>query len=57
MNTFQVQKTFRDEKSHPIESIIIGIVTAYTFGQAMKKAADKFNAGNWANISVKKQIK
>lgn len=53
MKTFDVKKTFREENSNrPIETKKIGEVTAYTFAEAMCKASEKFNAGNWANISV-----
>lgn len=53
MKTFNVNKTSREEKTNrPIETKIVGTVTAYNFTEAMRKAAKKFNGGNWADISV-----
>jgi len=53
MRTFNVYQTSRNENNNrPIETKIVGTVTAYTFTSAMRKAADKFNNSNWANISV-----
>lgn len=53
MKTFNVNKTEREEKTNCLnETKVVGTVTAYTFTEAMRKAAEKFNNGNWANISV-----
>ena len=53
MKTFNVKKTERDEKTnYPIETKIIGTVTAYTFTDAMRKAASRFNDEKWNDISV-----
>jgi|GEM_PF-6623620 len=52
MKTFNVKKTTRDAKNVPLKTEIIGTVTAYTFTEAMRKAAEKYNNRNWADISV-----
>jgi len=53
MKKFNVEKTIRDNNGNPLKNNIVGSVTAYTFTEAMRKAVEKFNNGNWANISVK----
>ena len=53
MKTYNVKKTFRNAiDNRPIETKIVGTVTAYTITEAMRKASEKFNDGSWNNISV-----
>lgn len=57
MRTFIVKKTEREVKTNlPLETKIVGTVTAYTFTDAMRKAADKFNNQKWNDISVELKL-
>lgn len=52
MKTFDVIKILRDANGQPASTEKPGTVTAYTYKEAMSKAAYMYNNGNWANISV-----
>ena len=57
MKTFTVKKTTRTADAIPIETKVIGTVTASSHTEAMRKAANQFNGGNWADISVEPKTK
>lgn len=52
MKKFIVKKIMKQKKGYPLMIKTVGTVTAFSYPDAMQKAAKRWNRGNWADLSV-----